>query len=128
MCIRDSGDTQRGQDAGELGDLLQELGVAVLRRVPGDRALVVDRHLVATTIDDVPVEGVVAGMQRAIGEPPIERGAGIVENYGGLLDPVDDLGGLAPEGGRVGCTGGMDLCISAGSHGRMMSEWTTGVV
>jgi hypothetical protein len=45
----------------------------------------------------VAVDGVVTGVQAAAGEPPVEGRAGIVEQAGRRLVPVDRARGFCPE-------------------------------
>ena len=83
------------QRAGEALDLGEQLGV-------GDVALgavlaaPVKRDALAPPRLDVPVEAVVGDVQRAAGEPLVERRIGVVEHRVPLLKPVQPLGLLDP--------------------------------
>jgi hypothetical protein len=59
------------------------------------------RGLVAAAGVDVAVQGVVAHVELAVGEPAGERGAAVVERAGRAPGPVDRGGGLEPEPLRV---------------------------
>jgi hypothetical protein len=63
----------------------------------GDRAVVDQRQLFPAPVFDVPVDGVVAGVDLAAGEPPVERLVRIVEDLVPLLVPVDLFPGLGPK-------------------------------
>jgi hypothetical protein len=100
------------QDAGERRGPLQQLRVAEGRPGAGDGAVVDQGRTVAVPVHDVPVQGVVAGVQRRVGEPPVERRVVVVEDAAGLLDPVDQLGLFAPVGlGVLDASGVLGLVV-----------------
>ena len=66
-------------------------------------AVPVEGHPVAVAGLNVPVEAVVGHVERAVGEPPVERRVAVVEHLGERGGPVQPLPGLAgPPGLRVG--------------------------
>ena len=92
--------------------LLGELGVGVGAGV-ARLALEVDRHPVPVAGLDVPVQGVVRGVDLAADEPLRERRVGPVQGLGEVLGPAQQLAGLLrPERGTVrvglGVIGGGD--------------------
>ena len=68
-----------------------------MRSGAGDRAVVDQRQLIGTPMLDMEVDGVVAGVELAAGEPPVERGVGPVQYVLPGPIPLDRLGGAAPE-------------------------------
>ena len=106
-------DAEVAQHAGEAGDLLQQLGVGVRADGAGDRGVVDQRRLVGTAGDDVPVEGVVAGVEHAAGEPAVERRGVVVEDPLRRRDPVDAGRRVAPEPARVGQAAAVGLEVGA---------------
>src|SRR5262249_52954530 len=62
-----------------------------------DRTVVDERTLLATPAGDVTVDGVVARVQDAAGEPSEERCARVVENVVPPPDPRDPASGFRPE-------------------------------
>ncbi|TNC93694.1 MAG: Acetyl-CoA synthetase [Stygiobacter sp.] len=88
---------QTAQQAGELGHLILQLGIGDGTNGVGDRAVIDDGGLSAATIFDVAIDGVVAGVDLATGEPAIERLARIIQNLVPGLVPVNILGGISPE-------------------------------
>src|SRR6185369_4258082 len=67
----------------------------------GDGTIVDQCRLIATTLFDVEVEGVVASVHLAAGEPAIKRLPALVQHTFPLLVPVDCFRGFAPETGRI---------------------------
>ncbi len=94
-------DAERAEHAGEAGDELEQLGVGVGAHGLRDRRVVDQGRLVGAAGDDVPVEGVVAGVEHAAGEPPVEGRGVVVEHPRRRGDPVDAGGRVAPEAGGV---------------------------
>ena len=81
---------------------LGQLRVGVGAGVAG-LALEVDGHPVPVAGLDVPVQGVVGGIDLAADEPLGERRVGPVQRLGEVLGPAQQLAGLLrPEGGTVG--------------------------
>src|SRR5262249_60648075 len=66
-----------------------------------DRAVVDQRALITTAIDDVPVDRVVTGIDFAAGKPSIERLAGFIEDLVPPLVPVKFFGSFRPKACRV---------------------------
>ena len=79
-------------------DLVAQLRVGEAADAGRDRAVVDQRQAVAVAGVDVAVEGVLARVQDAAGEPAVERRAATVEHLLGRAAPRDRRGGLAPEG------------------------------
>ncbi len=102
--------------ATEPGHLVQQLDVGQRPRGPGDRAVVVQRRLVAPAGDHMPVEGVVAGVELPPLEPPVEGRSGVVQHLLGFGDPVDAAGRLSPEALRVLDAAAMGACVSTVGH------------
>src|SRR5262245_41970160 len=96
-----SPNTQRSKSAGTLGDtgleLLECEGLDGVR----DRAVVNQRDLVAATTHDVPIDGVIAGIDFTPHKPSVERLVRIVEDFLPPLVPMNVLGGLGPKRYRV---------------------------
>ena len=90
-----------GQYPGEGGDLVQQFGVGQGPGAVSHRTHVVQRGLVATSGLDMPVDGVVAGVEHAVGVPAVQRRRGVVADDCGLGRPVDRPGGVGPESVRV---------------------------
>ncbi len=109
---------QRGQRPGEAGHLVEQLGIGERALGPGDRRVVVQRDLVGPPPGDMPVKGVVAGVEGAAAEPPVERRVRVVEDARRRGDPVDRCRGLPPEGVWVGEAGGIRARVGALSHER----------
>ena len=103
------------QRAGEQGNLVAEFAVADAALRVGDRAVVDDRCLVAAAGGDVPVDGIVAGIELTPGEPSIDRRIRIVEDAIPAPFPVDALCRFAPKVCRVLDRTPVDLRILA--HG-----------
>ena len=106
-----SGDPERGQRAREPRDGVAQFGVGVRRLGAGDRGVVEDGRLVSPPGGDMAVEGVVRGVELAVGEPPVQRRPGVVQGPGGRARPVDCLGGLQPESLPVGQTAPVHLGV-----------------
>src|SRR5699024_503933 len=82
---------------GGLGHLAFEVGVGEVAVVPGF-AFEMDGHLVTPAGLDVPVHGVVGGVQRAVGEPFGLRRLGVVQGFGEGLVPGQEFACLlSPE-------------------------------
>ena len=94
-------DAMRAQRAGQLCDLIAQLEVRVAAHGARDGAVVDERALFAAAALDVAVDGVVARVEHAAGEPADERRAPIVEHAVPSLDPRNRLGGGAPEPFRI---------------------------
>jgi len=90
------GDTVRGERACEERYLVAKLPIRVRSPLMGDRTIVDQRSLVAA-LCDVPVEGVVTGVELGSGEPPIVRRVGVGENTVPASDPVNSFRHFAPE-------------------------------
>src|SRR5664279_3427848 len=78
------------------------------------------RRLVAPARDHVPVKGVVAGVELAALEPPVERRSGVVKHLPRWGDPVDPTGRLSPEAFRVFDAAPMGPCVVAVRHGTII--------
>jgi hypothetical protein len=83
----------RLEGAGGPRDLLEELGVGDVPAVPG-LALEVDGDAVAVAGGDVPVDRVLARVERAVREPARDGGVRPVQGLGGLRAPRQKLAGL----------------------------------
>ena len=112
------GHPQAGEDAGEAADQVLELGVTDLALRLGDGAVVDDGDLVAAAGLDVAVDGVIAGIQHAAGEPAVEGGPGVIQDLVPGLVPVDGLGGLGPETLGIGQGTLVNLVVA---HDRLSS-------
>ncbi len=94
------------QHAGSLRNLAPQLGIGELLLGAGDRRVVDQRDLVGAAVVDVVVDGEVAGVQFAVGEPAVDAVlVGAEHRLGGLV-PVDLFRLLGPEGFRV-----VDRCL-----------------
>ena len=105
-------DPEAGEHAGEAGDLALQLGIADAADGVGHRAVIDDRGLVAAALLDMAIDGVVAGVELAAGEPAVERRPAVVEHRVPRLRPVNVGGGLGPEGLRVVAPGAVDLVVA----------------
>ena len=99
-------DPERLQPVGQLLDVAQQIGV-------GDGPLLalfampVVGDPIAPPCLDVTVQAVVRDVELAVGEPPVERRAAVVQHLGEGGRPVDEQPGLLrPEGGDRGAVGG----------------------
>ena len=90
------------QHACEPRDLIEELPVGQLPAGTSDRAVVDQGGLVAPAVVHMPVQGVEAGVQRAVGEPAVKWWVGLVQHDRRLAVPVDSARCRAPETLRVG--------------------------
>src|SRR5690606_1060611 len=97
---------------------------AITQRAVGERrlrardgAVVDERQLLAAARLDVRVEGLVAGVDGATGEPPIEWRVARVEDVLVGLEEVHPLGGLGPEGLWVAQRAGVLFADVGGGHG-----------
>src|SRR5699024_7765513 len=74
-----------------------------------------DGRLVPAAVLDVPVDGVVADVELAVGVPPVDRGIRVVDGSCRLGDPVAEVRCLfEPEGRCVVCDAGHDFVIAGG--------------
>ncbi len=89
------------QRAGETFDVGQQLGVAD-RALGAVLAFPVQRDALTPPGDHVPIETVVGDVQRAAGEPLVERRIVVVEHARPLLKPVELLGLRDPPAQRIG--------------------------
>ena len=80
----------------------------------GDRAVVIERDLIAAAGLDMPVERIEAGVQARVGEPAAVDASLWVENALRRLDPGDVPRRLRPEGLRIGAPAIIGLPIAAG--------------
>ena len=90
-------DAEALQNAGKLRDLVAQFAVGVLADGVGDRAVIDQRGLIGATALYVAVQGVVAGVDDATGEPPIEWLVGVIEYLVPLLVPMDRFRRFAPK-------------------------------
>src|SRR5262245_66389091 len=94
---------------------------------PGERGIVDDRRLFAAPFQDMPVDGVPAGIADAAGEPASVNARTRVEHLLRRLDPVDVPRRFAPETLRIALPARIDLVIAAraGIHGATPSHRLT---
>ena len=85
------------QGPGEARDLILQLRIGDHRLGAGDGAVVNDGGLVAPTGGDMPIHGVVTGVQHPAREPAMEGRIGAVQDLVPRPIPVDKLCGLGPE-------------------------------
>ena len=102
-------------------DLVAQLRVGEAAHRAGDRAVVDQRELVAAARRDVAVERVVARVEDAAGEPPVDGRRGAVEHLLGTAAPRDRLGRLAPEGVRLLEAAKVESCRSVTHRGASVS-------
>ncbi len=94
--------------------LVEQLAIGDGALGRGDRAVVIERGLVAATGLDMPVERVEAGVAARVGEPAAVDAALGVENALRRPYPRDLARGLGPEGLRIGAPAIIGLPIAAG--------------
>ena len=94
--------------------LVEQLAIGDGALGRGDRAVVIERGLVAATGLDMPVERVEAGVAARVGEPAAVDAALGVENALRRPYPRDLARGLRPEGLRIGAPAIIGLPIAAG--------------
>ena len=121
-------DAEGLQRVGELGDVVQELGVGDGAGVAG-LALPVVGDLVAPPGVDVPVEAVVGRVQASADEPLRERQVPLEDGVPGL-EPVEELAGLLrPEPLEVGLGLGVDRGVrEQGGGGELGGRWVGAVL
>src|SRR5438034_1299117 len=78
-----------------------------------NRAVVDERRLVGPAVLDVPIVGVVTGVDHAAGEPAVERGSRGIEHALPSAVPLDGLGGFRPKPLRLLEPRGVDLFLGA---------------
>ncbi len=111
-------DAARLQHVGEAADLGVQLLIGELLVGLGVVAFPQERGLVAA-LGEMAVDAIVAGVERAVLEPfdrDVVRIVGGVLHLGEGLDPVDALGLLAPELGRVLHRGGVHFLVLGVVH------------
>ncbi len=104
------------QQPGAPGHLVEQLPVGELGLGPGHRAVVDQRRRVPAPPGDVPVQGVVAGVEPAPDEPAVEGGSAAVQHPVPAPLPRHRLGRLGPEALGVGEAALVGLPVVA--HGR----------
>ena len=119
-------DAQTPQRAGEACRLVEQFAVGVDALGPGHRGVVDQRGLLGAAALDVTVQRVGAGVQFAVGEPPVERRIGVVEDLLGLADPGHGLGGVRPEGRGIGDAGVEQFAVSG--HTRTVAREPVSIV
>ena len=107
-------DAEVAQDGAEQLHLGQHAAVSEGLLGVGDGRIVDQRRLVVAAGEAVAVERVVTGVDHAAGEPAAVDAGVLVEDFFRRLDPVDLLGGLAPEAFRVALPARVDVMVSAG--------------
>ena len=106
-------DAEIDERRGERRDLVLQLAIGDAPLRMGDRAVVIDRRLIAAAGGDMAVDGVEAGVQRRVGKPAaVDAGFG-VEDRLRRADPVDPLGRLGPEPKRIGAPLRVDFAVAA---------------
>src|SRR5262249_39221179 len=80
-------------------------------------AVVDEGRLVSSALFDVPIEGVVARVHHASGEPAIKRRAGSIENPVPFFVPMNPFGYFAPETLRSLSPSGINFIVCAIDHG-----------
>jgi hypothetical protein len=106
-------DPEIHQHGAERGRLVEQfaIGDRPLRR--RDRAVVIERGLIAAAIFNMPVERVVAGVATRVGEPAaIDAGFGIEDGHR-LARPGDLARGGGPKGLRIGAPLVIGLPVAA---------------
>nr|RZI36196.1 hypothetical protein BJQ95_01400 [Cryobacterium sp. SO1] len=113
------------QHPGEPGHPVEELAVADPGLGAGHRRVVDQRGVVAATREHVPVEGVVAGVEGAVGEPAVIGGGALRQRRGRRTDPVDLAGGIQPEAFALVDAAPPDIAVESGAsafgHGANLS-------
>ena len=95
-------DAEGPQCAREPRCLIEQFAVGVGALRAGDRRVVDQRGLLAAAGFDVTVQRIGASVELAIGEPPIERRVGVVEDLLRLPGPGHRAGGVGPERTGIG--------------------------
>ena len=106
-------DAEIDERRGERRHLVLQLAIADAPLRMGDRAVVIDRRLVAAAGGDMAVDGVEAGVQRRVGKPAAVDAGLRVEDRLRRADPVDPLGRLGPESKRIGAPLRVDFAVAA---------------
>jgi hypothetical protein len=111
---------------GESRHGLTQLREAEAADTPGHRGVVDQRHLLAAARRDVPVDRIVASVERAAREPAVKRRPGAVEHAVEGVLPIDPGRGFSPEPPRVleRAPVGIGLCL--GSHDSDLRRGPTG--
>ena len=110
------GDSEIVEHGGERRRLVEQFAIGDGALGPGDRAVVIERDLVAAAGLDMPVERVEAGVAASVREPAaVDVGVGI-ENALRRLCPRDLARRLRPEALRIGAPAIIGLPIAAGHH------------
>ncbi|MNO77579.1 hypothetical protein D3C76_686940 [compost metagenome] len=100
---------QLAQQAGQARHLVTQLVVGVGLLHAGHRRIVDQRQLLATALLDLVIEGQVAAVQAAIGEPAVGTVGVFLQGQGRLAVPGQVRGLFRPERGRVG--NGMGVAV-----------------
>ena len=110
VALRDALAAERARDP---CDDIAQLGVGEHAHGVRDRTVVDERALLAAAAVDVQVERVVAGVEPAAGEPPIERWSAFVEDTIPAAIPVQVLGRPRPEAGGIDQGPAVRLLVNA---------------
>ena len=94
-------DAQVRERSGEAGYLIAQFAIGKRFRGIGNGTIVNQCGLLATAFFNVEVEGVIAGVHFAAGEPAIERLAAVIEHLLPALVPVDRFRCIAPKTDRI---------------------------
>ncbi len=86
--------------------LVEQFGVGVGALRTGHRGVVDQCGLIGASVGDVAVQRVRARIEFGVGEPPVVRRVGVVEDPARLANPGHVAGGVGPERLRVG-----DACL-----------------
>ena len=106
-------DTEPGHGAGQGGRRVAHLAIGEALLGAGHGRIVDHRRLLGAAAFDVAVERVPAGVELAADEPAVEGRIAFVEQLRPRLEPVDGLGCLAPETGRIAQRTLVKLAIGA---------------
>ena len=106
-------DAQPAQHTGEARGLVQQLAVRVGALRAGDRRVVDQGRLLGAAAVDVAVQRVAAGVQLAVGKPPVERWIGVVEDALRFAGPRHRPRGVGPKSRGVGDAGVEQVPITA---------------
>src|SRR5262249_40955793 len=108
------------QHSGKTRHLIQQLTITEGFDCPSYGAIVDESRLISSALFDMPIEGVVARVHHASGEPAIKRRTGSIEHPVPSFVPMNPFGYIGPETLRRVSPTGINFFICTGNHGKVL--------